>query len=114
MAKKATGLNKSDEVRQLLKANPTMKAKEAVAALAGKGITVTEGLVYFVKGKLKGRKARKRRVNKKAAKVAEKVAKVGVTTNNVDTVSIILKVKKLASEVGGMEKLKAMVGALGQ
>jgi hypothetical protein len=114
MAKKATGLNKSDEIRQLLKANPKMKAKEVVAALAEKKVDVTEALVYFVKGKLKGRKARKKRAIRKIAKVAEKVAKVGVTMNGHDTVSVILKVKKLAYEVGGMGKLKAMVEAIGQ
>lgn len=73
---------------------------------------MTEALVYFNKGKLKGKKARKQRVNKKVAMVAEKVAKVGVTSG--DTVSVILKVKKLASEVGGMGHLKAMVEALGE
>jgi hypothetical protein len=114
MAKKTASLNKSEEIRELLKANPKMKAKEIVSTLSGKGVNVTEALVYFVKGKLRGRKVRKRRVNKKAAKVAEKVAKVGVTTNGTDTLSVILKVKKLASEVGGMGKLKAMVEALGQ
>jgi repressor of nif and glnA expression len=102
MAKKTTGPNKSEEVRQLLKANPKMTAKEIVSTLAGKKIDVTESLVYFVKGKMKGRKTRKQRV-----------AKAAVTTNGLDTVSTILKVKNLASELGGMGKLKAMVEALG-
>jgi hypothetical protein len=48
------------------------------------------------------------------SKVAEKVAKVVEPTNHVDIPSIILKVKKLASEVGGMGQLKAMVEALSQ
>jgi hypothetical protein len=114
MAKKAASPNKSEAIRQLLKANPKMKAKEIVSTLSAEGVNATEALVYFVKGKLRGRKARKRRVSKKAAKVAEKVAKVGVTTNGLDALSVILKVKKLASEVGGMGKLQAMVEALGQ
>jgi hypothetical protein len=105
MAKKATGPNKSEAIRELLKANPKMKVKEVVSTLAGKGVPVTEALVYFNKGKLKGKKARKQRV--------ARVAKAGVTTNGQDAVSTILKVKKLASELGGMGKLKAMVEALG-
>jgi len=64
-------------------------------------------IVYFVKGKLKGRKARKRQVRRNVGKVAE-------TTSNADILAIILKVKKLASEVGGLRKLKGLVEALSQ
>jgi hypothetical protein len=105
MAKKATGLNKSEEIRQLLKAHPEMKPKDIVATLSAKGIKVTEALVYFVKGKLKGRKARKKRAGKIVAKTA-------VTMKSGDPLSTILKVKKLAGELGGLEKLKALVEAL--
>ena len=45
MAKRKDGINKSEEIRLLLKAHPEMKAKEVVAALADKGIKATEGLV---------------------------------------------------------------------
>lgn len=114
MAKKATSINKSEEIRQLMKANPAMSVKEIVTTLSGKGVKVTDALVYFVKGKLKGKEARKQQVSRKVAKVAEKVAKVVEPTKNVDIPSIILKVKKLASEVGGMGQLKAMVEALSQ
>lgn len=50
--------SKSDEVRKVLKANPTMPAKEVQATLAKQGISVTGGLIYFVKGKMKGTKQR--------------------------------------------------------
>lgn len=105
MAKKANGVSKSEEVRRQLKAYPGMKAKELVAALGEKGIEVTDALVYFVKGKMKGRKARKQKVAKTVAKVAE-------TTPSIDPLTIIMKVKGLAAEVGGMKKLKALVEAL--
>lgn len=57
MAKKSNGTNKSEEVRQLLKANPAITAKETVAALGEKGIKISNALFYFTKGQMKGRKA---------------------------------------------------------
>ena len=107
MARKKTGVNKSAEIRQLLKANPAAGAKDVVATLSGKGIHVSEGLVYFVKGHLKGRKGRKK-------KAQADVANVAAPTGNGDVVSTILKVKHLAAEVGGMKKLKALVEALSE
>jgi hypothetical protein len=83
-----------------------MEAKEVVSTLAGKGIKVADTLVYYVKGKMKGRKGRRK-------KARQMVAKVGATGNS-DPVATILKVKCLASEVGGMKKLKALVDALSE
>ena len=107
MAKRKNGVSKSEEIRQLLKTNPMMAAQEAVAALAAKGIEVSDNLVYFVKGKIKGRKGRKKKAQQVVARVAE--------TNNVaksDALATILKVKALATDVGGLKKLKALVEAL--
>jgi hypothetical protein len=107
MAKRKTGINKSEEIRKLLKANPQIGAKEAIAALGAKGIEVGDGLFYFVKGHIKGRKGRKKKAKQVVAKVAE-------TTNvpKTDALTTILKVKALANEVGGLKKLKALVEAL--
>ena len=107
MAKRANGVNKSEEVRQLLKTNPEMKAKEVVSTLAGKGITITESLVYFIKGKLHSKKARKQRTATMVAHIAE-------TTGTPDALATILKIKRLAAEVGGIKKLKALVEALSE
>jgi hypothetical protein len=104
MAKKKNDVNKSEEIRQLLRTNPKMPVKEVVSALAGKGIKVNDALVYFVKGHMKGRKGRR----KKARRRVEKVA----ATGNSDPVATILKVKRWAVEVGGLRKLKALVDAL--
>ena len=103
MAKKSNGVNKSEEVRQLLKANPEIGAKEVVAKLAEKGIKISNALFYFTKGKMKGWKARKVKAQKKA------VAKVSESTHvsRSDALSTILKVKGWAREVGGMKTLKA-------
>ena len=99
-------VNKSEEIRQVLRANRKMKAKDVVTVLADKGITVTTNQVYFIKGELKGRK-------KKAQKVVAEVA-VATDTTSGDAVKTILKVKGWAQEVGGMKKLKALVDALNE
>jgi hypothetical protein len=106
MAKQKTGVNKSEEIRQLLRANPKMPVQEIVSTLAGRGIKVADTLVYFVKGKMKGRKGRRK-------KARQMVAKVATTTGNHNAVATILKVKRWA-EVGGMKKWKALVDALSE
>jgi hypothetical protein len=108
MAKKKDGVNKSEEIRTLVKANPEIVVKEAVAKLAEKGIKISKALFYFTKGQMKGRKARTQNDQKKA------VAKVTESTHvtKSDAVATILKVKGWAKEVGGMKTLKALVEAL--
>jgi hypothetical protein len=83
-----------------------MPAKEVVSTLAGRGIKVTDTLVYFVKGKMHGRKGRRQKARQMVANVA--------ATGNGDPVATILKVKRWALEVGGMKKLKALVDALSE
>ena len=105
MARRKNGINMSEEIRKVLKANPGIKAKQVVSTLAEKGITVKEGLVYFIKGKVKGRRGRKRKMRNLAAKVT-------ATTGSSDALATILKVKSLANDVGGIKKLKALIEAL--
>jgi hypothetical protein len=101
--------NKSEEVRQLLKANPKITSTEAVAKLAEKDIKISPGLFYYVKGQIRGRTARRSKVQKAAARVIE--TRTNSTANAVD---IVLRVKGLASEVGGMHKLKELIDALSE
>ena len=104
VARKKDGVNRSEEIRQLYRANPKMTVKEAVSTLADRGIKVGENLVYFVKGKLKGQRGRRKRM------VANVAASTGTSRN--DAVVTIRKVKGLAAEVGGLNQLKALVEAL--
>ena len=106
MAKAKSGINKSEEVRKLLKANPKISAKEAASTLGAKGIKVSGGLFYFVKGQIKGRKH-------KAGKTVTKVA-AATGTHRADALSTIVKVKALANDVGGLKHLKALVDALSE
>jgi len=106
MAKRKNGVNKSEEIRQMLRANPEMPVKEIVSTLAGRGIKVTDNRVYFLKGKMKGKKGRRKKARQMVANVA--------ATGNTDPVATILKVKGWGNEVGGMKKLKALVDALSE
>jgi hypothetical protein len=103
MAKQKGGVNKSQAVRELLAKNPEMKAKEVVATLATQGIKINPPVYYFVKGTMKSRKGRRR-----------KVASLAAPSANGDPLSTIIKVKKLAVDVGGLKKLKALVEALSE
>ena len=107
MAKKKNGVSKSEEVRQLLQANPLITAKETVAALSAKGIDISENLYYYTKGNVKGRKGRRKKARKMVANVA-----AATGTGTADALTTILKVKSLANDVGGLKKLRALVDAL--
>ena len=117
MAKKAqNGVNKSAAIRELLKGNPDIKAGDAVAALGAKGIEIKPGLFYIVKGKIAGRKTRRRRVMRKAVDVAAASggdAAVGSTKKS-GALATIRKVKAVAAEVGGMRNLKELIDALSE
>lgn len=98
-------INKSQEIRDYFKAHRRASAQEVVSALAGQGITVTEGLVYNVKGKIRGR--RKRRLA--AVAVATKNSRNGA----VDPVKLVQETKALAQKAGGIKKLMELLEALG-
>ena len=115
MAKRKNGLNKSEEIRQILKASPDMPVKEIVSELAERGIKVLDTQVYFVKGKMRGRKGRRKKARQMVEKVAATSGNDGATTiSTADAVATIRKVKVWASEVGGLKKLKSLVDALSE
>lgn len=104
--KASTGeVNKSAAIRDLLKEQPDIKAREAMDTLAAKGVVIAPGLFYLVKGNVAGRKSRRKKATRNAVRVA-------AASGNSDAVATILKVKKLADEVGGLRTLRSLVEAL--
>ena len=97
------GVNKSDAIREALAQNPKGTPKEIVALLAGRGVRVAPSLVYYIKSK--GKHAKRRQ---KQARVAAATVKTG--TGN--PVEVVLRVKDLAREVGGIGNLKMLVDLL--
>jgi hypothetical protein len=104
MAKKArvNGANKSQAIRDALSENPRAGSKEIVARLAEKGISVSGTLVYYIKSKI--RKAKRQQKRLAAASV----------TGNGSAVDVVLRVKALAHEVGGLKQLKQLVDVLAE
>jgi hypothetical protein len=106
-------VNKSQVLRELLTKNPEMKASEAIATLAKQGLKVIPSMYYFVKGKMSGKKGRRKKARRMVEKVSATMSSNGPAKTG-DVISTILKVKHLAAEVGGLKKLAALVDALGE
>jgi hypothetical protein len=104
MAKKKGGTNKSQAIRDVLAAHPERPVKEIVADLAPQGVKVTPNLVYFIKGKLKGGKKRKKRI----ARVAMQAVKASANgrAKKTDAIAMIRGVKELAEMAGRYDELK--------
>jgi hypothetical protein len=112
-AKAAGEVNKSEAIRELLREKPDIKGNDAIAALGEKGIKITGGLFYLVKGKMLGQKKRRRRIRKAAAQAVVASGHAATASKN-DVLRTIAKVKSLASEVGGLRSLKAILDALSE
>jgi hypothetical protein len=104
-------VNKSAEIRELIRLNPTISATEAIAALRQRGIKIDKSLFYFNKGKLKGKRGRRKKARQMVESVSATMSSNGPAKTS-DVVATILKVKHLASEVGGLKKLRALIDAL--
>mgnify|MGYP001090708735 CR=1 FL=1 len=113
MARKAANgeVNKSQEIRDLLKSDPAIKATDVVKKLADKGVKITPALFYLVKGKVAGRKSRRKQNQRNAVFLATK-SQAGAKRS--DAVAIIRKVKEIAAEVGGLRALSELIEALSE
>jgi hypothetical protein len=110
MAKKAaaedgTPVNKSEAIREFLAENPNADTKGVVAGLAEKGLKVAPTLVYFIRSKQSQARRRARR---------ERVAASSRGTGSKNPVEVVLRVKDLAREVGGIRNLKMLVDLLAE
>lgn len=110
MAKQKDGVNKSEEIRKVLGSNPGLPVRDVVSILATQGVTVTNNLVYFIKGKMKGEQVPRRAAPKPAPAVFTSM----MEPDDTYSMEAILKVKAWADEFGGLQKLKALVDALSE
>jgi hypothetical protein len=99
---KKSSVNKSEEIRAILSQNLKTPMKEVITSLAARDIKVRPSLVYAIKTKMKKRKRKQLR---------QKVAKVSPNGN---PVQLIIAVKNLAAQAGGMGNLKELVEALNE
>ena len=97
--------NRSEAIREALAQNPKATSKEIIAKVAEWGLKVSPTLVYFVKSKQNQarRKAKRARVVEESRRTATR-----------DPVEVVLRVKDLAREVGGIQNLKMLVDLLAE
>jgi hypothetical protein len=93
----------SQRIRDVLADNPDLTGPEIISTLAAKGFRAKPALVYYVKAHVRAKKRRQTR---------QKVEKVVSSNGSLDPLAVIVKVKGLAAEVGGIKKLKELVEAL--
>jgi hypothetical protein len=97
--------NRSEAVREALAQNPAAGSKEVINLLATKGVKVSPTLVYYVRSKQNQARRRARR-----AEVAAESRRTATT----DPVELVMRVKQLAAEVGGLRNLKLLVDLLAE
>ena len=120
MAKAKSEVNRSEAIRGALKELPDAKAKEIVAHLKGKGVEVSEQLVYQVK-KMSKKKMPGRKPGRKPGKVTQakatvpapaKVAAPSSSNGRLGVGASIAVAKAATEKVGGWSALKEIVDAL--
>ena len=126
MAKKTSGPNKSQAIRDYYAANPEAKPKQVVEALAAQGIEVSAAFVSTIKSTSKGDKPATRRgapasksTRTAAAPAAPRAAASSNSSSNKrseHTLSIdnLLKAKDLVKELGGIDNAINTLSALKQ
>lgn len=105
MARTPGKINKSQAIRDVLGANPKIKTRDVVAQLGDKGIKVTPTLVYFIK-------SREKKAKRKAGRerVVESMRQSGAKS----PVELIVRLKELSRDVGGLKVLKQLVDVLAE
>jgi arginine repressor len=96
-------VNKSDAIREMIAQHPQAQSKEIVSLLGERGIKVQPSLVYYIKSKQNQQRRRQKR---------QRVAATSQQTGTGNPVELVLKVKGLARDAGGIKNLKLLVDAL--
>jgi len=95
--------SKSDAIREMIAKYPQARSKEIVRLLGEAGVKVQPSLVYYIKSKQNSQRRRQKREN---------VESTSAQTGAADPVALVLKVKSLAREAGGILNLQHLVDAL--
>ena len=98
-------VNKSAAVRDMVAQYPNASCKEIVSLLGGKSVKAQPSLVYYIKSRQSQEKRRQKR---------ERVSETSQSTGSSNPVALILKVKSLAQDAGGIHNLKQLVDLLAE
>ncbi|MEO1496486.1 MAG: hypothetical protein AAFV43_04985 [Planctomycetota bacterium] len=108
MAKKrAGGPNKSEAIREYIKANPNAGPTEVCKELKKKGLAVAPALVSNVKA------AALRKAGKKPGKRGRKPGRPAGVSDKV-SLSSLVEARDFADKVGGVDQAQALLKALGK
>jgi hypothetical protein len=105
MARTKTKVNKSEEIRQAMKANPAAGPTEIATQLSEKGIKVTPNMVSTIKNKAKNSKGKRGPKGKKRGRPAGSTTR---TNGFPEVESTIVYVKG----VGGLDKAKQLIALM--
>jgi hypothetical protein len=108
MAKKRTGANKSQAIRDYLASNPKATPSEIVEALSGQGVTVSQGLASNVKytSGAKGRKGKRGKGRVVKLRRPMRGRSGNVSAND------LFAAKAFADQVGGIAQARGVLEAL--
>lgn len=123
MAKKGSGPNKSQAIRDYYAANPNAKPKEVSAELKKQGIDVTPAFISTIRStSMKKPKSAKRSVGRPAGRPAGRPVgrpagrppKTASSSGSAAGLSIdgLIKAKSLVRELGGIDNAMATLAAL--
>jgi hypothetical protein len=98
-------INKSAAIRDMIAQQPQARSKEIIALLGAKGVKVRPTLVYYIKSKEKHRMWQEKRRRATAS---------SQNSGASSPVQLIIKVKDLAREAGGIRYLKQLVDILAE
>jgi hypothetical protein len=107
MAKKRTGVNKSQAIRDFLSTNPEATGSEITAALAKKGIKVSPGLasnVKYTSGPKRKKKTSKNKVVKRRLPGRRSASELSAND--------LLAAKQLADQLGGIQEARRALDTL--
>lgn len=100
MAKKKTGVNKSQAIRDYLANSPKATASEIVPALGKKGIKVSPGLVSNVKSTSGPKRRRKKKAGRKKVVKRRRPGRRAAAALSADD---LMAAKQLADQLGGIQ-----------
>jgi hypothetical protein len=98
-------VNMSAAVREAIAQYPKARTKEIISVLAAKGIKVRPTLVYYIKSKQKHEQQQEKR--RRATATSQRAGAQS-------PVELILKVRDLSREAGGIHYLKQLVDILAE
>lgn len=120
MAKKRSSTSRTAKVQEYLEEHPNESISDVLSGLATRGITVSRSLISQVKTKLgqtgrRGTKAVRKKAAKKKTSGADSPQTASAPSSSagrVITADDLYEAKKLADELGGIDRVRSALDAL--